>query len=294
MNKSNPAKEPPPIVQNDGGDSTDSTEKEDATCPNTVSSDDNSSFFRQVNIEFLVHELKDPVSVIETGARLMLDKQSPSNPLSQLQERTLSRILRNAGKTREMLNELLEVGRAENDSFNCQTFDPIASLHKVLLEVIEKDAPDLFEEIKQTPEMPDRIAILSKSGIRIDIAPSAEGVAICQDQIKFTQIAGNIIKNGFYYRRRQLLIHLSFQRDQLSIAVRDDGPGIAPEHHEAIFDRYKQVMASAEVARSGHGLGLAVARILARSMGGEISIDSELGQGALFKFILPCARAFNV
>ena len=142
--------------------------------------------------------------------------------------------------------------------------------------------------------MPDRIAMLSKSGIRIDIAPSAEGVAICQDQTKFAQIAGNIIKNGFYYRRRQLLIHLSFQRDQLSIAVRDDGPGIAPEHHEAIFDRYRQVMASAEVARSGHGLGLAVARILARSMGGDITIDSELGQGALFKFVLPNAPPFNV
>jgi two-component system, OmpR family, sensor kinase len=41
---------------------------------------DHDDFFRQVNIEFLVHELKDPVSVIETGARMLLDKQDPSAP----------------------------------------------------------------------------------------------------------------------------------------------------------------------------------------------------------------------
>lgn len=262
-------------------------DQEGGACPQRDSEHDASSFFRQVNIEFLVHELKDPVSVIETGARMLLEKQSPSHTLGSRQKRTVARILRGAAKTREMLNELLEVGRAENDCFNPQPFNPITVLYKTLLEVVERDDPMLFEEIKQIPDLSNSIAVLSKRGIRIDIAPSAEGRTIDQDRIKFSQIVGNLIKNGFYYRRRILLVHLSYQRNQLSIAVRDDGPGIAPEHHEEIFERYKQVMASAEVARSGHGLGLAVARILARAMGGDITIDSELGQGALFKFVLP-------
>lgn len=252
------------------------------------------SFFRQVNIEFLVHELKDPVSIIETGARLLLEKQSPSHPLSSVQKRTVARILRGAGKTRQMLNELLEVGRAEINCFNKRHFDPVTTLYQALLEVVEKEDPDLFEEIQQISELKDCTDILSRRGIRIDIAPSAEGMAIDQDQTKFSQIVGNLIKNGFYYRRRILLIHLSYYRDQLSIAIRDDGPGISPNHHEEIFERYKQVMASAEVARSGHGLGLAVARILARSMGGDITIDSELGQGALFNFVLPVPSTDNV
>jgi signal transduction histidine kinase len=202
-------------------------------------------------------------------------------------------MLKNAIRTREMLNALLEIGRAENDCFSRRTFDPITSMYQALLEVIERDAPDLFEEIKSIEHMDDRIACLSKRGIRIDIAPSAQGVTIEQDQTKFIQIVGNLLKNGFYYRRRFLLVHLSCLRDKLSIAVRDDGPGIAPEHHDAIFERYKQVMPSAEVARSGHGLGLAVARILARSMGGDITIDSELGLGALFNFVIPITPALS-
>jgi signal transduction histidine kinase len=245
------------------------------------------SFFRQVNIEFLLHELKDPVSIIETGVRMLLERQGASGPLSQTQERTLTRILRNANKTREMLNELLEVGRAENACFNCRAFNPIDLLQQKLLEVIEKNDPELFEEIKHAPDQTGCIASLAKKGIRIDISPSAEGMTMLQDELKFSQIVGNLLKNGVYYRRRQLLVHLSCQHDRISISVRDDGPGIAPEHHEEIFKRYKQVMASAGVARTGHGLGLAVSRIMARSMGGDIIIESELGYGALFKFILP-------
>ena len=69
-------------------------------------------FFQQVNIEFLVHELKDPLSVIEAGATMLLKKPDPDHPLASRQQRTLERILRNSHKARRMLWELLEVGRA--------------------------------------------------------------------------------------------------------------------------------------------------------------------------------------
>ena len=84
-----------------------------------------------------------------------------------------------------------------------------------------------------------------------------------------------------------VLIHLACRHDFFTLAVRDDGPGIADTHHELIFQRYKQVHSDARVARSGHGLGLAAARILARTMGGDIYLESQLGQGALFRLELP-------
>ncbi len=292
MTEANPEKEKMPAPEIRETDSGEKGQTDNGAGIDPLLAKENRSFFREVNIEFLVHELKDPVSIIETGVRLLIEKANPSAPLSRVQERTLARILRNACKTREMLNELLEVGRAESECFNPQRFNPITSLQKVLFEVIERDAPDLYEEIKQMPRISEGVSILSKNGIRVDIAPSAKDETILQDETKFSQIISNLIKNGLYYRRRQLLVHLSYQREQLSVAIRDDGPGIAAEHHEEIFERYKQVIASAEVARSGHGLGLAVARILARSMGGDITIDSELGNGALFKFVLPIAPPF--
>ncbi len=243
-------------------------------------------FFHNVNIEFLVHELKDPVGIVETGIRMLMEKAQGISDLAG-QERTFQRILRNARRTREMLNELLEVGRAHNVCFHCQPFQLLPALERILMEVVEINDPQLYEEMKNIPTDPGRIALLSRKGIRIEATPAAESLGAEQDEVKFRQIAGNLIKNGLFYRRRHLLIHLACQGENFSVSVRDDGPGIAPNHHEAIFQRYKQVTPSAGMARNGHGLGLAVARILARAMGGDINVDSELGHGALFHLILP-------
>ena len=249
--------------------------------------DSSVSFFRDVNIEFLVHELKDPVSIIETGLRMLLGGKGGKGALSPNQQRTLARVMRSAVRTREMLNELLEVGRAENACFYQNEFCPYDILRHTLIEVVEKYCPDIFEEMESRMGKAHWTAFLSARGIRVDATPAAKALNVLLDKIKFSQIVSNLIKNGLHHRRHHLLVHLSCQPEQLSLAVRDDGPGVAPGHHEEIFKRYKQVVASAQVARSGHGLGLAVARRLARAMGGDITIESELGQGALFKLTLP-------
>ena len=67
-------------------------------------------FFREVQIEFLIHELKDPISIIQTGIKTLLDKRDKFGPLTPRQEKTLQRVLRNTKKTWEMLNNLLEIG----------------------------------------------------------------------------------------------------------------------------------------------------------------------------------------
>lgn len=247
--------------------------------------DDN--FFRQVNIEFLVHELKAPVSIIESGALMLLERQAAGNPLTPFQQRTLERMLRNANKTRNMLAELLEVGRAQTACFQCSAFSPMAVLRQTLVAVVEAGDPALFDHVKDPSDLKERISILTSHGIRLDASPEVEGMTMDQDQVKFSQIAGNLMQNGFQHRRRHLLIHAARSQETFILAVRDDGPGIAPAHHEAIFQRYKQILPHEGIARSGHGLGLAVARILARSMGGDILVDSELGQGALFRLNLP-------
>lgn len=257
----------------------------DETVMANVRPDDD--FFRQVNVEFLVHELKAPVSIIESGARLLLERQAPDAPLNALQQRTLERILRNTFKTRDMLSELLEVGRAQTACFNCCAFQPLPVLQQSIMTVIEAGDPALHDQMKDLARMEDRMAFLARHGIRLDFSPEAETKTMHQDQVKFTQIAGNLIQNSFQYRRRHLLIHAACRRNRFTVAVRDDGPGIAPAHHETIFQRYQQVFPDEGIARSGHGLGLAVARILARAMGGDIVVESELGQGALFHLHLP-------
>jgi signal transduction histidine kinase len=73
------------------------------------------------------------------------------------------------------------------------------------------------------------------------------------------QIVANLLKNAVSHRRHVVLIQLGCRHDALTLSVRDDGPGIAQEHREKIFDCYKQVNPWPGVARHGHSLGLAVA-----------------------------------
>jgi len=74
--------------------------------------------------------------------------------------------------------------------------------------------------------------------------------------------------------------------DQVAITVRDSGPGIAPEHQDAIFDVYRQLERGSD-ERGSLGLGLALARRFARLMDGDITVQSRPGAGATFTVVLP-------
>ena len=244
-------------------------------------------FLGQLNVEFLIHELKDPLSVIETNARLLIEQQLSRSGGDQRQIKGLQRILRSSQKARAMLWDLLEVGRAEAHCFDCCAFRPEAILKQTLAEVVETHAPELFEKMAAVAGLDGQLAYLAEQGIRMDIQPAAADILITQDETKFRQIAINLFKNALSYRRRMVLILLACRHDFFTLSVRDDGPGIEASHHELIFQRYKQVHSDARVARNGHGLGLAASRILARTMGGDIYVESQLGQGALFRLELP-------
>ncbi len=249
------------------------------------------TFFQEVNIEFLIHELKDPLSVIETNAQMLLKQKGSEEKKQKMRQRSLQRILRGTKKASELLGALLEVGRADSVCFNCQAFLVDDLVKQALLEAVESHASDIFEALKSIDSSDDRFEALARQGIRLEVHPSAAQNMVALDQLKFHQIAANLFKNAISYRRNLVLIQLACKHDEVTLAVRDDGPGIAEEHHEKVFERYKQVSAWPGVARHGHGLGLAVARILARAMGGDIVLESQLGHGALFKLTLP--RAFH-
>lgn len=250
-------------------------------------------FFQEVNVEFLIHELKDPLSVIESNAQLLLNNKGAAQQRENRRRRSLQRIVRSTQKARELLAALLEVGRADSVCFNCQAFQADEVVRQSLLEAVESHAADLCEQIKSAGGIADQFSALASSGIRLEVHPSAAQHTVALDPMKFQQIVANLFKNAIAFRRRLVLIQLACKHDAVTLAVRDDGPGIAPEHHEKIFERYKQLNPWPGVARHGHGLGLAVARILARAMGGDITLESQLGHGALFRLTLPLALTHN-
>ena len=244
-------------------------------------------FFKEIEIEFLVHELKDPIAIIETGLRTLLERQDKFGLLSPRQESTLKRALRNSKKARELLHNLLEIGRSEAGCFIGERFHPSKSVMQALTDALESNAWNVFEKYSSYENETEALNFLSSRGIILDISPPTVDLEMFQDEIKFRQIIGNLIKNALHHRRQRVTIRQELAGDYLVISVTDDGPGIEPEQHEMVFRRYAQVKECAIVPRKGHGLGLAGADIISRCLGGRLELESTKGKGATFRLIIP-------
>ena len=245
------------------------------------------NFFKEIEIEFLIHELKDPISIVETGAQMLLKKQERFGPLTERQTKTINRIIRNAVKARQMLYSLLEVGRSETGSFSCSHFTPFLVGFEVLLECLDLHAPATADKVRHIQQRDAAMAYLKNRGILFTAVPAVEDLALLQDETKFRQIAGNLIKNGLHYRTEQLELRLDVENEIFVMEVIDDGPGIPDKFQESIFRRYTQASDCRQIERNGHGLGLAGARTLARSLGGDIHVLSRKNKGTTFRLAIP-------
>lgn len=244
-------------------------------------------FFRDINVEFLIHELKDPLSVIETAVRMLIEKPNKYGVLTDRQNKTLQRALKNAKKARDLLADLLEVGRSDSGCFQCFRFDPVAAVDEAFMEVLEATDNSLWDVLQEIGRNPARSAILQRHGIHLCYSPENNQGVMCQDEIKFKQIVGNLIKNGLQHRSKSLEVSIALQENQLTLEVIDDGPGVEKKHREMIFKRYTRLQPSVQLSRTGHGLGLAGARILARHLGGDITVKSRKGTGTSFCLTMP-------
>jgi signal transduction histidine kinase len=241
--------------------------------------------YREIEIEFLIHELKDPISVIETNAGFLLENREKYGDLTPRQEKTLQRILRSSKKARGMLHDVLEIGRSKAGCFNCCRFMPVEAVYDVLIDSLETITGETIPEKERKGA--GLVKCFEDHGIFLEIAPGVIEGEMEQDETKFRQITGNLFKNALYYRSRTVEIKIGKESDFLLLDVTDDGPGIEPEHQSSIFERYIRAGNYSGGPRKGHGIGLAGALVMAKHLGGDIKTESRKGKGATFKLTLP-------
>lgn len=250
-------------------------------------------FFRDLHLEFLIHELKDPLAVVEAGVRALLERPDKFGSLSPQQDRTLRRVLRGALKGRTLLYSLLEIGRSEAEQFAATPFAVDQALWDSLLDALETMDSEAFAQVSAQQSDSHRYTALAQLGIVVHLPPEMEGLVITQDATTFRQIVGNLLKNALRFRNQHLDVTLCRDGEWLLVDIRDDGPGIKVEDQKLIFQQYAQAAAMGGLARQGHGLGLAGALILARRLGGDITVHSEAGNGALFRLTVPMNMAIH-
>jgi signal transduction histidine kinase len=130
------------------------------------------------------------------------------------------------------------------------------------------------------------LAAAKRIALVTDLSPALPRVDGDRERLLqvFSNLGGNAIK--FTPENGRIEIRVSVRESGVEFAVRDNGPGIASEDLPHIFDRFWQAK---KAARSGVGLGLAIAKGIVESHGGGIRVESQPGQGSCFAFTLPVA-----
>jgi two-component system phosphate regulon sensor histidine kinase PhoR len=123
--------------------------------------------------------------------------------------------------------------------------------------------------------------------LRLELPP--EPVKVAGDRDELLRLMENLVENAIKYGRQdgEVVIEVTDGAAEASVAVRDDGPGIAPEHLPRLTERFYRVDTAASREAGGTGLGLAIVKHIVLRHRGRLTIESALGQGATFKAILP-------
>jgi signal transduction histidine kinase len=125
--------------------------------------------------------------------------------------------------------------------------------------------------------------------LNIDIA---DGVSVTADRLVLREAITNVVDNAIKYspKASTIVIRVRAEDDQAILEVADEGPGIAAEHRERIFDRFFRVDAGRSRDSGGTGLGLAIAKWAVEVNGGRISVEDG-ASGSVFRIVLSTGRA---
>ena len=163
---------------------------------------------------------------------------------------------------------------------------------------IEAGALHLSEEVAYLPELLREATgaagvAASRKGISLDLAVPDGMPAIATDGKRLRQVVINLVGNAVKFTEEgSVEVAAALEphggaEPRLRLSVTDTGPGIAPDQHARIFERFTQADGSIRREKGGTGLGLAIARAIAREMGGEIALRSAPGEGSTFTLSVP-------
>jgi signal transduction histidine kinase len=158
------------------------------------------------------------------------------------------------------------------------------------LSLAEAGTLPLHREPVRVRELVERFVLsqpeAAQSRITIDIP---DDLRLIVDRMRFQQILGNLIVNALAHGgpTGRIEVFAGALAGQVALAVRDSGPGIAPEHLPHVFDRFYRADPSRARSTGGAGLGLAIVKNLVELHGAQIEVQSEPGEGSTFRIVFP-------
>ncbi len=224
----------------------------------------------QVKSEFLAnmsHELRTPLNSIIGFSGAML--QGLAGDLTEEQLKQLGMVYRSGKHLLEIINDVLDLSKIEAGRMG--------------VEVQAFDVNELAESVLETLR-----PLAERKSLEMRFVPAPGTPEAETDRTKVRQVLLNLVGNAIKFTDTGTVeIRVIGQGSMLLIEVEDTGPGIPAEERALIFDEFTQSNRGADEKPQGTGLGLAISRRLARMMGGELLIDSEIGRGSTFSLRVP-------
>jgi signal transduction histidine kinase len=222
------------------------------------------------------HDLKNPLNAIDGHAQLL--EEGILGPLSAGQHDSVARIRRAVRSLLGLIGDMLELSRAESGHLRLamQRVD----LHETVADVVEEHRP-----------------AVEASGHEFEIEADDGVPAVVTDPTRVAQVLGNLLSNAVKYTPNGGRIAVGTglltrdgdgDRKWAAIQVTDTGPGIPADKQDAIFEEFSRLDVDAQ--KPGAGLGLAIARRVARLLGGDLTVASHVGSGSTFTLWLPTDR----
>ena len=193
-------------------------------------------------------------------------------------EESLEVILKQSRKMSALISQLLLLARADQGNHNTFQFECInmSELTEIVVEELSLMVQENSIEITTNIE---------------------EDLFIKADQTLMMRLLMNLLTNAIAYSKASGTVHMQLFRDETNIigTVSDNGIGISEQHITKIWDRFYRVDAARTSSNIGNtGLGLSMVKWIVELHGGEITVESKLGEGSTFTFKLPIEKEHNL
>lgn len=214
------------------------------------------------------HDLRTPLTAVITHAEILRDEM-----LGGLNERQLESVKGIIAGGRQLLDQVGEILTYARGTANQLTITPSSF--------------SFAEVVEQMTRLNE--SLLAKKRLRLDLHLPPDLPPLFADREKVAHVLGNLLGNAIDFTPTDgaVWVRAKCENGELLAEVGDTGIGIAPEHHEFVFEEFAQVDASAARPHHGTGLGLTIAQKLVELHGGRIWVESELGGGSRFYFTIP-------
>ena len=212
------------------------------------------------------HEIRTPLNAIVGFSEVIAHTESECE-----REEYLDIVKANSNLLLHLINDILDLSRIESGKI------------EFIDENIQMD--ELCEELRQMHQM--RI----KNDVKIIFERPAASLTIVSDSHRLRQLYSNLISNAIKYTEKgAITFGYKLKGDMMEGYVRDSGSGIPAEKLNNVFGRFEKL----DLLKQGFGLGLSICKSILDKMGGEIWVESELGVGSCFYFLIPCNGTFPV